>query len=189
MADKFHVLRAVDAAAQRVRTRLGRRTYRQRVGHGGGVSRQHNPASNPAIYRARWVFMKRAHKLSDSERVWLDEVFDASVDELRLAWQLKEQFAAIYDASDRAEGERMLDAWIDHICAAGLPEFLNTWRTLNQWRDEILNYLEDPVTNAFAEGITNKIKVMKRRSYGFRDPVRYRHRVLLSCRRRASRHG
>jgi hypothetical protein len=63
------------------------------------------------------------------------------------------------------------------------------WRTLAHWRDEILNYLDDPVTNAFAEGITNKIKVMKRRSYGFRDPVRYRHRVLLSCRRRASRHG
>ena len=53
VADKFHVLRAVDAAAQRVRTRLGRRTYRQRVGHGGGVSRQHNPANNPTIYRAR----------------------------------------------------------------------------------------------------------------------------------------
>jgi transposase len=47
---------------------------------------------------------------------------------------------------------------------------------------------DDRVTNAFAEGITNKIKVMKRRSYGFRDPVRYRHKVLLNCRRRPSRH-
>lgn len=189
VADKFHVIRSVDAAAQRVRKRLGKRTYRQRIGHLGGISRQHNPANNPTIYRARWVFMKRAHKLSEDERAWLEEVFDASLDELRLAWLLKEQFAAIYDADDRTEGERRLDAWIDHICRAGLPEFLNTWRTLSHWRDEILNYLDDPVTNAFAEGITNKIKVMKRRSYGFRDPIRYRQRVLLNCRRRSSRHG
>lgn len=33
VADKFHIIRAVDAAAQRVRMRLGKRRYRQRVGH------------------------------------------------------------------------------------------------------------------------------------------------------------
>jgi transposase len=37
------------------------------------------------------------------------------------------------------------------------------------------------VTNAFAEGITNKVKVIKRCAYGFRNPVRYRSKVLLAC--------
>ncbi len=45
VVDKFHIIRAIDAAAQRVRMRLGKRRYRQRVGHAGGVSRQHNPAT------------------------------------------------------------------------------------------------------------------------------------------------
>jgi Transposase len=49
-------------------------------------------------------------------------------------------------------------------------------------------YFDDRVTNSFAEGIT-KIKVLKRRSYGFRDPFRYRQKVLLSCRCRPGRHG
>jgi transposase len=189
VADKFHVIRSIDAAAQRVRMRLGKRTYRQRIGHGGGVARQHNPANNPTIYRARWLFMKRAAKLSEAEREWLWGVFGASVDELRGAWVLKELFASIYDAPDRVEAERMLNDWIDAITRAGIPEFLNTWRTLQWWSEEILNYFDDPVTNAFAEGITNKIKVLKRRSYGFRDPFRYRQRVLLSCRRRSSQNG
>jgi transposase len=181
VADKFHVIRAVDAAAQRVRSRLGKRRYRQRIGHGGGIARQHNPANNPTIFRARWLFMKRAHKLSDAEREWLWSVFEASVDELRRAWALKELFAAIYDAPDRVEAERMLNNWIDAITRAGIPEFLNTWRTLQWWREEILNYFDDRVTNAFSEGITNKIKVLKRRSYGFRNALRYRQRVLLAC--------
>lgn len=189
VVDKFHIIRAVDAAAQRVRMRLGKRRYSQRVGHAGGVSRQHNPANNPTIYRARWVFMKRAYKLSHAEREWLETVFESSVDELRLAWLLKEQFAAIYEASDRVEAERRLALWIDHITTAGIPEFLNTWRTLQWWTEQILNYFDDRVTNSFAEGITNKIKVLKRRSYGFRDPFRYRQKVLLSCRRRPSQHG
>jgi transposase len=184
VVDKFHVIRAVDAAAQRVRSRLGKRRYRQRIGHGGGVARQHNPANNPTIFRARWLFMKRAAKLRDTEREWLWAVFEASVDELRRAWALKELFASIYDQPDRVEAERRLNEWIDAITRARIPEFLNTWRTLQWWDEEILNYFDDRVTNAFAEGVTNNIKVLKRRSYGFRDPIRYRHKVLLSRRHR-----
>lgn len=185
VVDKFHIIRAVDAAAQRVRARLGKRRYRQRIGHGGGITRQHHPANNPTIYRARWVFMKRGDKLSTAERDWLWSVFESSVDELRLAWALKELFAEIYDAPDRLEAERRLNEWIDAITRIGIPEFLNTWRTLQWWSEEILNYFDDRVTNAFAEGATNWIKVVKRRSYGFHDPIRYRHKILLGfrCRR------
>lgn len=96
---------------------------------------------------------------------------------------LKEQFAAIYEAPDRAEAERRLEVWIDHIIEADLTEFTNLWRTLQWWVEPILAYFDDRVTNAFAEGITNKIKVMKRRSYGFTNRDRYRRKVLLTCRR------
>ncbi|HEX2240342.1 MAG TPA: transposase [Actinomycetota bacterium] len=43
VADKFHVIRAIDAAAHRVRIRYGRRI--RVVGRDGGLARQHNPAS------------------------------------------------------------------------------------------------------------------------------------------------
>lgn len=186
VADKFHIIRAVDKAAQRARGRLGRRRYRQRIGQGGGVTRQHHPANDPKIYRARWLFGKRAFKLTDQEREQLWTLFESSVDELRRAWVLKELFASIYDAADRLEAECLLNDWIDAITQAGIPEFLNTWRTLQWWSEEILNYFDDRVTNAFAEGITNKIKVMKRRSYGFRNDTRYRQKVLLACGRRGT---
>jgi transposase len=47
VADKFHVLRSVDAAAQKVRVRHGRR--RLVAGRDGGLSRQHNPRFDPRI--------------------------------------------------------------------------------------------------------------------------------------------
>lgn len=181
VADKFHVLRSVDMAAAKVRIRFARRSTRRRMGRDGGVARQHNPAFDPAMQRARWTFMKRVGKLSENQVRWLHELFEEWPPEVVAAWWLKEEFAAIYDETDRALAERRLDAWIETMEATGIDEFHNVWRQLQWWREQILNYIDDRVTNAFAEGITNKIKVMKRRSYGFRDPVRYRQKVLLSC--------
>lgn len=54
---------------------------------------------------------------------------------------------------------------------------------MNNFRDELLAYFEDRQTNGYAEGVTNKIKVVKRRSYGFTNQERYRRKVLLTCRR------
>lgn len=187
VADKFHVLRAISEAAQKVRRRFGRRSYHQRLGRDGGSNRQHHPASDPELFRARWVFMKRASRLTEAEVLWLDDLFDRTEPEVRAAWLLKESFAAIYQAPDRAEAERRLDTWIHNLPAAGIAEFTNVWRTLRWWREQILAYFDDPLTNGFAEGITNKIKVMKRSAYGFRTPERYRRKVLLSTSHRQRR--
>lgn len=181
VADKFHVLRAVDAAAQRIRQHHGRKPRTYLIGRDGGVSRQHHPRHDPAVYRARWTFMRRARHLSERDRLELDAVF-ADHPAVAAAWMIKEAFAAIYDAADRTDAERRLATWEHNLATATveLTELRNVWRTLANWRDEILNYFDDRQTNAFAEGLTNKIKVMKRRGYGYRNPRRYRHKVLLT---------
>lgn len=189
VADKFHVLRAVTEAAQRVRRRFGRSHGAQHVGKEGGTDRQHHPRNDPEVFRLRWVFAKRSSRLSPAETAWLERVFARSGPELRAAWWIKEAFAAIYDAPDRGEAELRLDVWVGNLPAVGLPEFTNTWRTLQHWREPILAYFDHRVTNAYAEGITNKIKVMKRTAYGFRSPERYRAKVLLSTRHRRSNGG
>lgn len=186
VVDKFHVLRSIDAAAQKVRVRHGRR--RTVVGRDGGLSRQHNPRFDPRVWQARWTFMRRHHQLSAQEQAHLQEIF-AALPEVGVAWWMKEAFAAIYQAPNRAEAERRLDVWERNLDAAGLSELRNTWRTLSQWREQILAYFDDPQTNGYAEGITNKIKVIKRRGYGHRHPDRYRHKVLLACGRRPAWSG
>ncbi len=178
VADKFHVVRVIDAAAQRVRIRNARR--RRPRGRDGGRARQHNPRFNQLLWANRWTFMKRVHKLTDRDREALRVVFE-DMPEVAEAWALKELFAAIYDAEDRREGARRMEEFTEAVERCDIKEIKDAWRTLQWWRDEILNYLDDPVTNAFAEGITNKIKVMKRRGYGLRRLADLRRRVLLEC--------
>jgi transposase len=62
VADKFHVLRAVDRAAHMVRIRHGRRRLIR--GRDGGLSRLNNPRFDPRVWRNRWTFTKRHHQLS-----------------------------------------------------------------------------------------------------------------------------
>jgi transposase len=186
VADKFHVIRSVDRAAQRVRIRVSRRPGSMTVGRDGGTARQKYPRDEPALFRSRWVFMKRDCKLTEQEREWLDAVFEQSP-EMQLAWLIKESFAAVYDSSDRQEAERRLDTWVYNLDSCGMREFVDVWRTLQWWREPILAYFDDRMTNGFAEGITNKIKVMKRMSYGFRNAERYQRKVLLMSARRQSR--
>ncbi|MBV9040528.1 MAG: ISL3 family transposase [Acidimicrobiia bacterium] len=178
VADKFHVLRSVDRAADRVRARAGhQKNYR---GRDGGTARQNNPRNDPVVYGARWAFAKRRHTLNARQAEGLGVVFSRHP-KVAVAWVMKEAFAAIYEAHDRAEAARRLAVWEHNLGAAGLPELDAVWRTLQWWREPILAHFEDRQTNAFAEGVTNKVKVMKRRSYGFRNLQRYRLKVLLTC--------
>lgn len=43
------------------------------------------------------------------------------------------------------------------------------------------NHFESRLTNGYAEGITNRIKVIKRRAYGCPNFHSFRRRVLLAC--------
>ena len=87
--------------------------------------------------------MKRAHKLSARDAEPLLAAFDRAP-EVAIAWVLKEGFAAIYEAPNRAEADRRLDTWVETVEGCGLPELKNAWRTLQWWRDQILNHLDDP---------------------------------------------
>ncbi len=158
VADKFHVIRVIDNAAQKVRIRHGRRVTV--IGRDGGLSRQHNPRFRTEMWQTRWLFMRRRHALNPAQLADLENLFETSP-QVGVAWWLKEAFAEIYQANDRAEAEQRLALWIDHVHTAGLPELENAWRTLSHWTDPILNYFDDRQTNAYAEGITNKIKVLK----------------------------
>jgi len=49
------------------------------------------------------------------------------------------------------------------------------------WREEILAYFDEPASNGYAEGVINKVKVIKRRAYGLPSFEGFRGRVLLAC--------
>ena len=61
-----------------------------------------------------------------------------------------------------------------------LPEFKALLHTLANWREEILNYFDYPISNGFVEGKNNRIKTIKRMAYGYRNMDNFRLRILAA---------
>ncbi|MDD6527160.1 MAG: transposase, partial [Oscillospiraceae bacterium] len=51
-------------------------------------------------------------------------------------------------------------------------------KTIQNWYSGIINSLYSPITNGFTEGCNNKIKVLKRNAYGYKNFKRFRNRIL-----------
>ena len=71
-----------------------------------------------------------------------------------------------------------MSQWIMAAQASRLKEYMDCASTLQRWYTSILNTFDYPYTNGFTEGCNNKIKVLKRNAYGYRNFERFRKRIL-----------
>ena len=62
--------------------------------------------------------------------------------------------------------------------SADLPEMNSLVKSFTYWYEEIRSALIYPYSNGFTEGCNNKIKVLKRVSFGLRNFERFRNRIL-----------
>ena len=60
----------------------------------------------------------------------------------------------------------------------GLTQWANN---LYYWKNEILNFFDHKITNAYTEGIHTKCKLIKRIGFGFRNREVYIRKVALAC--------
>jgi transposase len=82
---------------------------------------------------------------------------------------------------DRAEAEARLERFLTGCRLAAIPSFDAFADGIRLWREELLAYFDQPITNGYAEGVINKIKVIKRRAYGLPTFDGFRRRVLVAC--------
>ena len=97
------------------------------------------------------------------------------------AWGLKEALRAVYAADDRAGAEQARARFLAAVERSGLRPFESYAKGIAPWRQEILAYHDDPASNGYAEGVINKVKVIKRRAYGLPNFEGFPQRVLLAC--------
>ena len=74
--------------------------------------------------------------------------------------------------------KKELGKWLLLAADLSLPEFQHCITTFSNWKTEIANIIGERVSNGFIEGSNNKIKVLKRISYGVRNFNRFRNRIL-----------
>jgi len=100
-------------------------------------------------------------------------------DEIKRGYQLKEEFLDIINHTAYEEVEEILLNWIDLCKESKINEFIEASKTIENWLEYIVNsFIDKRYTNGYTEGINNKIKIIKRNAYGYRNFNFFRKRVL-----------
>ena len=106
----------------------------------------------------------------------LEQVKEASP-LLAIMHSLKEEFHFIFEESENL-GDGTLNL-IDWLVKAS-PYYPKSVATIKRWFAEIVGYFTHRTTNGIVEGINNKLKVLKRCGFGFRNFYKFQIRALLS---------
>lgn len=169
VADRFHFCRYVYWALDRVRRR---------------VQLDFHPCDRKKCKRVRHIFFKPPTKLNEEQK-WMIERYLNLSDELKRAYQLKEEYRRWFEQAkeigkdDIALVKRNLLDLYKRIEEEGIDELLQTKKTFKNWQTEILNSFVFDYSNGFLEGINNLTKVMKRNAFGYRRFDRFRRKILL----------
>ena len=164
ITDKYHFIRQVTWAIEAVRKELQKTM----------------PATLRKYYKhSRSLILSRYSKIKGDKKREL-EVMLTYNDMLRQAHWLKEKFYDVCQNPKYSEQRQGFYEWIKMAEKSGLPKFQKCAATFRRWSKEILNALKYGYTNGPTEGFNNKIKVLKRVSYGVRNFARFRNRILYS---------
>jgi transposase len=145
------------------------------------IQRQAAEPEKQQLKGCRWLLVKNQDDLTDAECHQLEQALTASPT-LKQLHQLKEQFRLIFEtAPDRTAAARQIQAWIATVENSGLKSLAAFLTTLRNWWDPILNYFNEHITSGLVEGLNNKVKLIKRRAYGFRNFEHFRLRLLVEC--------
>ena len=141
-----------------------------------------SPELRKYFKRSKSLLIRRFDTLQDEDKQAVQVMLYYSVNLSRAHWY-KEQFFKILLNKDAETAQKVMCEWIENAENCGIPQFEKCAATMRNWYKGIVNSLSTPITNGFTEGCNNKIKVLKRNAYGYRNFRRFRNRILhmFSC--------
>ncbi len=160
VADRFHVMQNLNKALDNCRKQAKRESKDEDVWK-----------------NAKYAVLKNREDLTDDQTAILNRVLIASPD-LKMCHEFKESFREIFDANDRETGSKKLSSWVLSIVRSGVSKYYGFVKTLLNWEENILNYFEERVSSGFVEGVNNKIKLIKRKAFGFVNFENFRIKII-----------
>jgi transposase len=134
-------------------------------------TQEYNKLTGPMrkiIKGTRFLLLRGQEKLSIPAKEKLQKLLQINRN-LFIAYVLKEELRRLWRFESREEAERFFFDWIKKALNSGIRKLVKFATRLLRHAEGILNYFRYPISTAMVEGINNKIKVVKRKAYGYRD--------------------
>ncbi len=136
---------------------------------------EYNKASkaDKAVYKgAKYLLLKnRSNVKLKGHRQQLKELLELN-EVINTVMILKDKLKHIWTYRSRTWAEKALDNWCELARSLNQPSVNAFTRMLERHRYGIINHCDYAIHTGKLEGVNNKIKVIKRKAYGFHD-IRY----------------
>ena len=153
--DRFHVMQQFGKALDEIRAEESKQLKRD--------------GYEPVLKKSRWCFLKRPANLTDKQTVTLSELLKYNLRTVR-AYLLREEFQRLWEYKSVWWAGKFLDEWTTRVMRSRLEPMKKVARTIRNHRPLILNWFRarGQVSSGAVEGLNNKVKLVTRKSYGFR---------------------
>ena len=166
IADHFHFARYACDAVNKIRIQI-----------------QKDLPKKERIYfkHSRKLLLSRACNLkTDEQKDELSYILINYSEKLRIAYREKEDLLDILHSDESSDIKiSRFNNWVNRNLISDIAEIREVAKTYQHWYIEIKNSLEVPYSNGPTEGFNNKIKVLKRVSFGIRNFKHLKARILL----------
>ena len=102
---------------------------------------------------------------------------------LKECYDFRENLFDIFELKiSKEQAEKKIDEWIkltESYVTKGHNPFTSFIKTYKYYKPNILNYFSHRCSSGPVEGLNNKLKVIKRRGYGFRNIMNFARRIFL----------
>jgi transposase len=123
-----------------------------------------------AFTDARWSLLKNPDDLTDRQAATLAALQTAG-GKVPRAWAHKETVREIFKPGlTVAAVSKLIDRLLARLSRSRLQPFVRLGRTIRKHREGILAARRLGLSNARAEALNNKVKLIVRRAYGFHSP-------------------
>ena len=182
VVDRFHYIRYIMDALDKIRIRL-----QKEYEYGSKEYNKLKNKKNVSLLRkysndVNWWVEQTRYKNGKIVRVLPGKIIQDLLsinDDLKTGYQLKELFLDIVNHSTYEDVKTDLKCWIDLCRESEIGEFIEASNTIENWLDHIANsFIDKRLSNGFTEGLNNKIKVIKRVGFGYKNFEFFRLRIL-----------
>ena len=124
-------------------------------------------------------------KLDTSQKQKLFRYFEG-IPALKIIWEFKQKLCRLLLIKQRTKHQckslvQIYLKYVEYLKSSPLEGFKTLGNTLESWAQEIVRMWRFTKSNGITEGFHNKMELISRRAYGFRNFQNYRLRVRALC--------
>ena len=182
VVDKFHYTRYIMDALDKIRIRL-----QKNYGYNSKEYRMLKNKKNVTLLRkysndVEWYTYTKRYRnghMVDILKYDLREQLLKIDEELYKGYILKELFLDVLHTTTYEYAEVEIKEWISTVRNYGINEMITAAETIENWLPYIVNsFIDKRFSNGYTEGMNNKIKVIKRIGFGYRNFEFLRLRIM-----------